>query len=276
MIHQPIPDLLAQRFVTIIEVVPPAGADADPLLTTLLSLSDLPVDGFTVATNPVAKPRMSAMALSSRIQQLTGRLAVFHCTTRDHNRLSLQGELWGATALGLRTVMVATGDFVSLADRETTTTVRDTNVYGLVRMARDTGLDTGVVFDPHPESDGFERAVRRLEKKAASGAQFAVTQPVYDNESAECLAAAVSHIDLPVIMGILPLRTARHARFLHDKVAGIAVPASLRNRMEVAADPVACGVANARDMLAVARNRFAGACIMPPFDHYEILPEILA
>ena len=89
------------------------------------------------------------------------------------------------------------------------------------------------------------------------------------------LVEVTRHIQIPIIMGILPLRTPRHAEFLHEKVAGIAVPDTLRQRMNLADDPVAEGAANAREMLTVARDRFSGVCIMPPFDHYEVLSDIL-
>jgi len=266
----------SDHFITTVEVVPPAGSDPEPLLAALESLADLPVDGFSVATNPVAKPRMSAMALCALIQKRTGRQAILHCTIRDHNIISLQGELWGALALGLRTVMAATGDFVALGDRARTTMVKDVNVYDLVKISRESGLYTGAVFDTHPErKDGFTQAVRHLEKKKAAGARFAVTQPVYDRISAEKLAKTTAHIGIPLILGILPLRTPRHAAFLHEKVAGIAVPRHVRKQMNSAADPVSEGARNARDMLVIAREHFAGACLMPPFDHYEILPGIL-
>jgi len=130
-------------------------------------------------------------------------------------------------------------------------------------------------LDPHPESNGLEQAVHRLEAKVEAGAQFVVTQPVYEEASARALAEATGHVGIPVILGVLPLRTARHAEFLHQKVAGIAVPEHVRERMSRASDPVAEGVANAREMLAVARQYFAGACLMPPFDHYEVLFDIL-
>jgi methylenetetrahydrofolate reductase (NADPH) len=268
-------DLTTGQFNILIEVVPPVGSNPTPLLSTLQSLDELTFHGFSVATNPVAKPRMSAMALCALIQQETKRPAILHCTTRDHNRLSLQGMLWGAKALGIQTVMAATGDMVALQDRDITTTVRDADIFALVRMVREAGLQTGVVLDLHPESNGLKRAITHLEKKVDAGAQYAVTQPVYDVTAADEIAEAVQHIGIPVIMGILPLRTPRHAAFLHDKVAGIAVPHTLRDRMARANDPVAEGNANAREMLKAARQRFAGACIMPPFDHYEILPGIM-
>ncbi|MGQ9585531.1 MAG: methylenetetrahydrofolate reductase [Anaerolineae bacterium] len=262
-------------FTVTVEVVPPAGPNAGPLLEALAGLVTLPFDAFSVATNPLAKPRLSALALCVLIQQRTGRPAILHCTTRDHNRLSLQGLLWGARALGVETVLAATGDFMALGERARTTTVRDVDVFDLVRMAREAGLRTGVVLDPHPESDGLEEAVRRLERKVQAGAQFAVTQPVYSEAAVADLAAAIEGVGIPVLLGILPLRTTRHAEFLHHKVAGIAVPEAVRERMRRAANPVAEGIALAREVLSLARERFAGACIMPPFDHYEVLSAIL-
>jgi homocysteine S-methyltransferase len=264
-----------KKFTISIEVVPPAGPDAAPLLDALKPLSGLSFDAFSVATNPVAKPRMSALATCELLRQNTGKPAILHCTTRDHNRLSLQGLLWGALALGIETVLVSTGDFIAFDDRKDTSVVGDLDVFELVRMSREAGLYTGVVFDMHPASDGLLEAVRRLERKVEAGAQFAVTQPVYDASSADQLAEATRQAAIPVILGVLPLRTPRHAEFLHNKVAGIAVPRAIRQRMQQAADPVAEGVANAIDMLNIARREFAGACLMPPFDHYEVLFDIL-
>jgi homocysteine S-methyltransferase len=265
-----------QGFYISIEVVPPGGPDANPLLDALAALGDLPVDAFSVATNPVAKPRMSAMALCALIQQRTGRAAILHCTTRDHNRLSLQGLLWGARALGIGTVLVTTGDFVALSDRGTTSDVRDIDIFGLLPLAREAGLQAGVVLDPRPETGGLAQAVKRLKRKVDAGASFVVTQPVYDATLADDLATAIGGIEIPLVMGILPLRTPRHADFLHTKVAGIDVPSTVRERMHRAADPTAEGIAIARENLDLARERFAGACIMPPFDHYEVMPAILS
>ena len=265
-----------ERFTITVEVVPPGGPQTEPLLRVLQALKGLPIDGFSVATNPVAKPRMSALALCALLQQQTGRPAILHCTTRDHNRLSLQGMLWGALALGIETVLVTTGDFVALGDRATTTDVRDTDVCGLVTMARDSGLHTGVVLDPGPESQGLDKPVRRLERKIEAGAQFVVTQPYYDQAGLDELSAATRHIEIPIILGLLPLRTPRHAEFLQQKVAGINVPRQVRDRMDRAANPTAEGIANAREVLNLARKHFAGACLMPPFDRFNMLKSILA
>jgi homocysteine S-methyltransferase len=264
------------RFMITVEIVPPAGHETELLFSALQSLEDLPIDGFNVATNPVAKPRMSAMALCALIQQKTGRPAIIHCTTRDHNRLSLQGMLWGALALGIDTVLAATGDFVALGDTATTSEVRDMNVFGLIAMARNTGLHTGAVLDPRPESHGLKPEIQRLKRKVDAGAQFAITQPFYDEAGADGLSRATRNVGIPIIMGILPLRTPRHAEFLHQKVGGITVPKQVRERMNRALDPVAEGILNAQEMLALARERFAGACLMPPFEHYEMLFKVLS
>jgi len=268
-------DFSKTTFTITIEVVPPAGSDAEPLLAALEALAKLPIQGFSVATNPVAKPRMSALALCNLIQKRTGRPAILHCTTRDHNRLSLQGELWGAKALGIGTVPMTTGDFVALQEHNITTTVRDLDLFGLIALGRESNLQAGVVFDFRPESKGLDREVKRLERKVDAGAQFIVTQPVYNHTQVKMLVQALRHISLPIILGILPLRTPKHADFLHHKVAGIAVPDEIRERMHQAADPIAEGIQNAREVLTLAREHFAGACIMPPFDHFEVMAEIL-
>jgi homocysteine S-methyltransferase len=213
--------------------------------------------------------------LCSLIAAGAGKPAILHCTTRDHNALSLQGLLWGALALGIDTVLVATGDTIAYRRRYDTTAVRDLDVFDLVETARNAGLCTGVVFDPHPETEGLGREAERLKEKVRRGAQFAVTQPVYTRDEAEQIAGAAASAGVPILLGILPLRTPRHALFLHDKVSGISVPQALRGRMQGAEDPVQEGVIISRELVQDARGLFAGACLMPPFGHFEIVDGIL-
>jgi homocysteine S-methyltransferase len=254
------------------------------VLTALQQVAQLPFHSYSVATNPVARPRMSALALCALIQQQIDKPATLHCTTRDHNRLSLQGLLWAARALGIDSVLCATGDYAAAAkhgllpngEGQRASSVRDVDVFGLIRMARDAGLYTGVVLDPRPELGRLDHEIRRLEKKAEAGAQYVITQPVYTEAAARELSEATRHLELPVILGILPLRTGRHARFLDTKVAGIAVPEDVCQRMERATDPVAEGLAGAREMLVIARAAFAGACLMPAFGHYEVARTLLS
>jgi len=263
-------------FTITIEVVPPDKPDPKPLLAELLKLAHLEFDGFSVATNPLAKPCMSAMVVCALIQQQIGKPAILHCTPRDRNRLGIFSLLSGAKALGIETVLAATGDFVALKDQEDTRAVNDMDIFELVGKAREVGLETGVVLDPNPGSPGFEASVKRLEEKVAVGAQFIVTQPIYDISSVDLLVDVTRHLGVPLVMGILPLRTAGHAEFLHHRVSGISVPRKVLEKMAAADNAVAEGVANAREMLAAARKSFAGACIMPPFNHYEVMAEVLA
>ncbi len=266
---------LKNSFTVTIEVVPPRGSDPVPLLDALSALDPSLFFGYSVATNPVAKAHMSAMALCSLITARFRKATILHCTTRDHNALSLQGLLWGARALGIDTVLVATGDTISYNLRYKTTSVRDVDVFGLVETAREAGQFTGVVFDPHPETQGLKRESERLQEKIHRGAQFAVTQPVYSSESAQQIAEAIGSFGIPIVLGILPLRTAAHADFLHEKVSGISVPQAVRRRMHQAEDPLQEGIRMSRELLQDARKLFAGACLMPPFNHYEIVDEIL-
>lgn len=264
-----------ETFTITVEVVPPGGPDPEPILKALTPLGDLAFHGFNVATNPLAKPRMSALALSALIQQRTQKPVMLHVTTRDHNRLSLQGLLWGARALDIDEVLISTGDFISLGDRADTTTVRDVDVFDLVRMARQAGLRTGVVLNVRTQPDRWRTEVRWLRYKVEAGAQFVITQPPYDAAGVAKLKEAIAPLGVPVIMGVLPLRSPEHAEFLHHRVVGIEVPEPVRRRMAQAADPVAEGAANAREMVALARRTFSGACLMPPFGHYEIVFDIL-
>ncbi len=261
------------NFRITIEVVPPETHDPRPLLDILKLLVHLPFDGFSVATNPLARPRMSAMAFCHLLQRHTLKPAILHCAVRDHNRAGIQSELWGARALDITTVIALTGD-----KAKTSNAIREKNldVYALIRISSDTGMDTGCVLDFRPEINGLESEITRLEQKKAAGAGFVVTQPVYDLLTAERIQQAAAFLDIPVIMGILPLVSGRHARFLHEKVAGIQIPELLLNRMEKARNPLEEGVVHAKTMLDVAREFFSGACIMPPFDKFDILKKIIA
>lgn len=264
-----------EKFQITIEVVPPAGHDPGPVLNKLTRIAHLPFDGFSVASNPVAKSRMSAMVFAKLLQKKTQKKAIFHATVRDHNRLGLQSELWGAKALGLDTVIAVTGDPSASKPDNPTTTVNDLNVFELIGTVAASDLHAGCVLDFRPEVDGLAHEIKRLGKKIDAGARFIVTQPVYDEATADKIHTAVNVFDVPVIMGVLPLLSYRHAVFLHDKVAGIAVPEKLKKQIRETGDPLVLCKQQSRQMLDIARNFFNGACIMPPFDRFEILPDIL-
>jgi len=263
------------EFIITIEVVPPQGNSGEEILTKLSNLRDLSFDGFSVASNPVAKPKMSAMVFSHLIQKKTGKPAILHCTIRDHNRLGLQSELWGAKAMGIDTVIAVTGDPSASGEDNPTEFVADLNVFELIALIKNADIYTGAVLDFRPEVNGLDHEIKRLEQKVAAGCKFVVTQPVYDEDTAKAIFSGIRHLNIPVIMGILPLLSYNHAKFLHDKVDGIAVPKFLQQQMKKSKNPINYGVSQAKEMLELAKTMFSGACIMPPFDRYEILKDIL-
>ncbi|WDP90267.1 MAG: methylenetetrahydrofolate reductase [Desulfobacter sp.] len=263
------------EFKITIEVVPPAGHDIKPLLEKIQPVARLNFHGFSVASNPVARPRMSAMAFSHLLRKETGKPAILHFTVRDHNRLGLQAELWGARALGIDTIIAVTGDPSGKKRAHPAAGVNDLSVFEMIALGRASGVCTGAVLDWRPEVNGMDHECRRIEKKVAAGARFIVTQPVYDEDTALELKKGLAHIRVPVIMGILPLISIKHAVFLHEKVDGIAVPSSLRQQMTQGDSPMETGIQNSRQMLDLARRHFAGACVMPPFDRFDILNQIL-
>ena len=139
------------KFTITIEVVPPQTNESALLLDKLNQISHLPFQGFSVASNPVAKPKMSALVFAHLLQTTTQKPAILHFTTRDHNRLGLQSECWGAKALGLDTIIAVTGDPSASTPDSPVTTVNDLNVFDLITLAKNSDLHTGAVLDFRPE-----------------------------------------------------------------------------------------------------------------------------
>jgi methylenetetrahydrofolate reductase (NADPH) len=270
-------------FTSTVEVVPPPGPDSSRLLAALEELTtdtkNIRFDAFSIATNPVAKPRLSALALGELIKRHTGKQVIIHCTTRDHNRLSMQSLLWGAKALGVNTVLAATGDTISPDASGVTSHIKDVDVFELITMCRNAELSTGAVFTPYPDRKAFDGETDRLKKKRDAGAQFAVTQPVYTDRIAEQISEVSSSVGIPILLGILPLVTVRHAVFLRDRVAGIFVPEEIVKEMQTAESGTegeeAAGIALARNLFVKARTLFRGVCIMPPFNKFYLAARIL-
>jgi homocysteine S-methyltransferase len=264
----------SQRFTTLVEVVPPANEDPQPILDQLQGISALAIDGYNVATNPVGKPRMSALALSSLIQEKTSKPAVLHCTVRDHNKISLQSELWGAKALGIQTVIITTGDHLLPHQKQEAKFVGDLDVLDLIGMAQETGLQTGVVFSPSAK-ENFSREKIRLEAKIRRGAQFAVTQPIFESRKAHLVQELLSDLDIPLLMGVLPLWSSGHARFMDQQVSGINIPRTILKEMENTAQARKTGLKLAREMIKLSQDLFQGVCIMPPFQKYSLVKNLL-
>lgn len=273
-------DKLGREFVVNVEAVPPAHAACGGLIDKIVgALHGLPIDAINLADSPMACARMSPLLFANELRRIAGERydVIPHFTVRDHNRVALQGMMWGALASGMHSVLIVSGDPVRLSDDPRTHQVTDLTVPDAVRLGRESELHVGVVMDPTPARRASE--LRKLDEKRDAGAQFVITQPLFQEETVDDLCGALEQLGLPVLLGILPLVSLRHARFLDGRVPGIVVPRHLIESMEAAAPDSererSVGVANARAMLARARQSLAGACLMPPFERFQLVGEVL-
>lgn len=270
-----LPRLAASTFVHCLEVLPPRRPDLSHIIERLQALLPIEVHFLNIADSPMARPRMSPTVLASILRAETGLDAIVHLTVRDRNRIALESDILGAKAMGIHHHLAVSGDPVKFSDRVSAKSVNDMSVPDLIRLCVDMGQVVGAVFDPSPDARATE--LRKLERKIAAGAGFVITQPIFSADIMADIRALIAPYSVPVIVGILPLYSAAHARHLHHNVPGIRIPESILHRMVEATNPVREGISIARTLLSEARQaHLQGACIMPPFGHYELAAPILA
>ncbi|HWW94682.1 MAG TPA: bifunctional homocysteine S-methyltransferase/methylenetetrahydrofolate reductase, partial [Vicinamibacteria bacterium] len=235
---------LGKKFVVSVELDPPKGADPGLILERAQYCKENEVDAINVADGPRASARMSAQSLCVLIQNKVGVDTILHYTCRDRNLLGIQSDLLGAYALGLRNILAITGDPPKLGDYPDATAVYDVDSIGLIRIMDhlNHGCDlAGNLIGPalgihigcgaDPSKPDREKEVRRLEQKVGAGAEYIMTQPVYDPRSLETFLALIKHIQIPILVGVLPLYSHRNAEFLHNEVPGISLTDEVRRRM---------------------------------------------
>jgi homocysteine S-methyltransferase len=277
---------IGKQFVVSVELDPPRGADPGQTLERASQCKDHEVDAINVADGPRASARMSAQALCVLMQTKVGVDTILHYTCRDRNLLGIQSDLLGAYALGLRNILAITGDPPKLGNYPDATAVYDVDSIGLIRIMDHLnhgcdlagnligpalGLHIGCGADPSKPDK--EKEVRRLEQKVQAGAEYVMTQPVYDPKTLEQFFAMIKHIDVPVLVGILPLYSHRNAEFLHNEVPGMIIPEDTRERMRKAGSgekAQAEGVAIAQEATLAAREMGQGVYIMPPFNKVDL------
>lgn len=282
---------LAERFTVTVEVDPPRGFNFAAALPKLRMLQECGyVDAVNVADSPRAQARMSALAMGALIQGKLGLETVLHMGCRHRNLVAIHSELLGAHALGIRNVFVVMGDLPANGDYPDATVVNDITATGLMQLLADfnlgqdqsgrrldqpTAFHVGCAFNLGAGNLGKEIAL--LERKIAAGAQFAMTQPVYDVRPVDrVLARLGGRFPLPVLMGVLPLWNARHAAFLHNEVPGILIPEHVLATMIRAGDGGReAGITLARQLLTDLAGTVQGAYFMPPFEKYDLVPEIM-
>lgn len=281
---------LGRGFVISVEVDPPKGTDPTKDLLGARLVKEHGADVVNVGDSPLGRVRMSASALCVLIQQHVGMETIIHFTTRDRNLMALQADLIGLHALGVRNVLALTGDPPRAGDYPAATAVYDTDSVGLVRILKrlNEGVDlagkpigqptsfcVGVAFDLHPET--LDREMRRLDQKVEAGADFIMTQPVFEPETLDRYLRRVGSSPLPMLVGVLPLQSSRHAEFLHHEVPGIHIPDWVRRRMaEAGSQGREEGLRLAAELLDAIADRIHGVYLMPSFGRYEVVAELVA
>jgi homocysteine S-methyltransferase len=282
--------IAAGEFVTMVEIVPPKGIDIRKEVEGAKFVKSVGVDAVNIPDSPRASARMSNQALSLLVQQTVGIETILHYTCRDRNVLSIQSDLLGAAATGIRNLICITGDPPKMGNYPDATAVFDVDSIGLVNIVHNLnrGLDlggnpigTGTSFvigvGANPGLPNLDEEIRRFEYKVQAGAEYAVTQPVFDLSLLENFLKRIEHCRIPVVAGIWPLVSARNAEFMKNELR-VSVPDEILNRMTKAATPEAAreeGVAIAREMLAAVRGRVQGAQISAPLGRYTSAVDVL-
>jgi homocysteine S-methyltransferase len=272
------------EFLVSVELTAPPGSDLTRTKQQAAELLAGGVDVVNIADGPRASARMANIAVCARLAGETAVEPIVHVCARDRSFLGLIAHLLGAQALGLRNLVIITGDPPKMGDYPFSTPVYDVDSVGLLRIAA--GLNAGV--DPagkeceptafvlatgaEPAAHDRDRELRRLEDKKAAGAELVMTQPVYDPRTLERFLDDARPLGLPVMVGILPLASHRNAEFLHNEVPGMGIPAEYRERMaRVGGGPPARaeGIRIAQEALAAIKHRVQGAYVMPPFNRVD-------
>jgi methionine synthase I (cobalamin-dependent)/5,10-methylenetetrahydrofolate reductase len=280
-----------ENFVVSVEVNPPPGLDPRSAITAARMLRDGGVDVINIADGPRASVRMSNQALAQLVQRELGMEVILHVCARDRNLLGLQSDLLAAHVLGVHNLVIITGDPPKLGDYPNATAVFDLDSIGMLRMVSgfNRGIDpAGKAFGAttrfmmacgaEPAALDYERELRRLEQKKQAGAELIMTQPVYDPAVLNRFLDDTRHLDIPVLVGILPLASHRNAEFLHNEVPGMSIPEPIRERMRLAKkgpEARAEGIRIARETLLEVAPRVVGAYIMPPLGRYASALEVL-
>jgi methionine synthase I (cobalamin-dependent)/5,10-methylenetetrahydrofolate reductase len=280
------------EFVTSVEVLPPKGVDAKKTLDSIRLLKDAGVDGVNIPDGARAQSRMSAMATAVLVEQQIGIESVLHYCCRDRNLLGMMSDLLGAAALGLRNILVITGDPPKMGPYPDATAVFDIDSIGLTNMVNklNHGLDLGnnPIGEPtafcigvgvNPGAINLDEEIKRFEWKVEAGAQYAITQPVFDTDQLRGFLKRIEHVRIPVIAGIWPLVSYRNAEFLHNEVPGVRVTPSIMERMRVASTVSKEagrdeGLKIARESLLEVRDVIQGVQVSAPFGNVKYALEV--
>ncbi len=278
------------EFVTLVEIVPPKGFDCSKELAGAELLAHRGVDAINVPDSPRASARMSALSLCAQIQARIGIETVLHYTCRDRNLLCIQSDLLGAASIGLKNILCLTGDPPKMGNYPDATAVFDVDAIGLTRItqALNHGLDIGrnaiggstgftISVAANPGVPDIDHEVRRFAYKVEAGAEFCITQPVFDMRLLEQFLRRIESFRIPVIAGIWPLTSVRNAEFMRNELK-VSMPEEILTRMGAQNDKQASlaeGLRIAQEMLASVRGEVQGVQVSAPFGKYTAAAEVL-
>jgi methionine synthase / methylenetetrahydrofolate reductase(NADPH) len=284
--------IAAGTFVVSVEVNPAPGLDPSKALEGAKMLLASGVDIVNVADAPRAMARMSNLAFCALLLERYGIQPILHVCGRDRNLLGQMAHLLGAHAIGIRNLVIITGDPPKVGDYPEATAVYDLDAIGLLQMASNMnrGIDPAgkplpggqtsflLATGLEPGAADLDKEIQRLERKKAAGAELVMTQPIFQIDLLEEVLQRIAHLELPVLVGVLPLVSYKNAEFLHNEVPGMQIPEAIRERMRKTPGGEAArkeGVKIAREMLFAVRDRVQGAYLMPPLGRYELALQVL-
>lgn len=284
-------EIVKKRRSVIVELDPPKQLGPTKFLEGAKALDKVGVDAITLADNSLASPRISNLAMATLMQQETKARPLIHITCRDRNLIGLQSHLMGLHTLGMNQVLAITGDPSKVGDFPGATSVYDLSSFDLISLiaqfneglsysgkplGQKTNFSIAAAFNPNVRH--LDRAVQRLEKKIDCGAHYFITQPLYSTKQIEEVYEATKHLTTPVYIGIMPLTSARNARFIHHEVPGIKLSEDILERMDVTGNDrirgEVEGLAIAKNLIDTAYELFDGIYLITPFMRYE-MTEIL-
>ena len=284
--------LLRKEFVTLVELVSPKGISPAKEVEKARKLHHFGIDAVNIPDGPRASARMSALAMAASIQREVGIEPVLHIACRDRNVIGMQSDLLGAWALGIRNVLAVTGDPPKLGNYPDATAVFDVDAIGLTNIIKRLNHGLDLAGNPIGEPTGFcigvglnpgaidlDEELRRLDWKIEAGAEFVITQPMFDVRILERCLRRIGHVKLPIVAGIWPLVSYRNAEFMNNEVPGASVPAEILERMRRATtkeEGFAEGVKIAKETYELLRGEVAGVQLAAPMGRIEGVFSILA
>ena len=283
--------LAAKQFITTVEITPPRGFDLTKTIEGARLCAAHGIDAVNLPDGPRASARITPLVTALAIEREAGIETIPHCCCRDKSLIGLQAELLGYAGAGIRNLLFITGDPPKLGNYPASTGVFDIDSVGLTQMQynMNRGIDIGhekinaptqvvIGVGADPNAMDFLRECERVRAKVAAGADFLITQPVFDPEVLFRFMDAISDTNIPVIAGVWPLTSYRNAQFMHDEVPGVTVPDSIMKRMAAAPDRDAQraeGIAIARESLEAIRHRVSGVQVSAPFGNVSLALEVL-